>query len=141
MLLLLHGDRELTSQRRRCTRAAATIHRLELGGRHTEPRHLRLVRECTDICRACAKNCQDIGDMDDCVQGCERCAESFEQMLQAVAAVRRRRAPSANRSLPTEKALTALSLYAAVARCHPWSPGRRLRIAKRRSIDRFRQRY
>jgi hypothetical protein len=80
MLLLLHVDRELTSQHRRCRPATATIHRLELGGMHTEPRHLRLVLECTDICRACTKNCQDIGDMDDCVRACERGAESCEQM-------------------------------------------------------------
>ena len=88
----------------------AATHCLEMGGKHTEPAHMRLMldcaeicqtamnfmarasahhavvcRACAEICRACAASCERVGDMDDCVQTCLRCAESCEQMS-AVAA-------------------------------------------------------
>jgi hypothetical protein len=89
---------------RSCQQTAA-VHCLEMGGRHVEPDHMRLMLDCAEICRtsaalmlnqsrfherlcgvcaevcrACADSCRGIGDMDDCVQACERCAESCERM-------------------------------------------------------------
>lgn len=91
-----------------CHRVCATEaaqHCLEVGGKHVDPRHLRLMLACAEICRtsayfielgtelhertcavcaevceACAKSCQEVGDMDECVQACRRCAESCRQM-------------------------------------------------------------
>lgn len=78
---------------------------LEMGGRHVEPEHFRLMICCAEICRlsanfmlssspfhtrtcevcaeiceACAKDCASIGDMDECVSICRECAESCKQM-------------------------------------------------------------
>lgn len=80
-------------------------HCLEMGGRHTEPAHFKLMldcaeicqaaanfmargsehhrhvcRECAEICRACAASCQELGDMQECVEACLRCAASCEKM-------------------------------------------------------------
>ena len=88
----------------------AMTHCLEMGGRHAEPAHMRLMldcaeicqtamnfmvrrsaqhalvcRACAEICRACAASCETVGDMQDCVDICLRCAESCERMA-AVAA-------------------------------------------------------
>jgi len=73
----------------------AMTHCLEAGGKHTEPSHFRLMmacaeicrtsahlmlmdtphhkhtcRECAEICEECAKDCERVGDMDDCVMEC-----------------------------------------------------------------------
>lgn len=89
---------------RTCQQTAAT-HCLELGGRHTEPNHFRLMLDCAEacrsaaalmltnspyhsrscalcaeICRACEQSCREIGDMDECVSACARCAASCEAM-------------------------------------------------------------
>ena len=89
-----------------CLSMAAT-HCLEMGGKHTEPRHMRLMldcaeicqatmnfmltnsayhtamcRACAEICRACAASCEDVGDMQDCVDACLRCAESCDRMAE-----------------------------------------------------------
>ncbi len=92
----------------RCHRECVTMashHCLEVGGRHVEPRHLRLMLACAEICRtsayfmelrveqhkrtcavcaevceACAKSCEEVGDMAQCVEACRRCAESCRQM-------------------------------------------------------------
>lgn len=83
----------------------AMNHCLEVGGRHAEPRHMKLMlacaeicrtaagfmaigtehhkhvcRECAEICRECAASCREVGGMDDCVEACLRCAESCERM-------------------------------------------------------------
>jgi hypothetical protein len=94
-----------------CQRCAITClssaigHCLELGGRHIEPRHFKLMldcaeicqvaanfmargsehhphicRECAEICRVCAESCEALGDMEECVAACRRCTESCEQM-------------------------------------------------------------
>lgn len=88
----------------------ACLQMAEMGGKHTEPAHMRLMLDCAEICqtamnfmarasahhavvceacaevcRACAASCERVGDMDDCMQACLRCAESCEQMS-AVAA-------------------------------------------------------
>ncbi|HET6468414.1 MAG TPA: four-helix bundle copper-binding protein [Geminicoccaceae bacterium] len=85
--------------------ATASRHCLEVGGRHTEPEHFRLMLACAEICRTsaafmalglelhrrtcavcaevceqCARSCEEVGDMDECVQACRRCAESCREM-------------------------------------------------------------
>jgi hypothetical protein len=83
----------------------AMTHCLETGGKHVEPAHFRLMmacaeicrtsahimllnsphhkhvcRECAEICTECAKDCERIGDMDDCVRACKSCAASCRAM-------------------------------------------------------------
>jgi len=78
---------------------------LEMGGRHVEPDHFRLMMNCAEICRlsadfmlsssrfhnrtcevcaeiceACAMDCDSIGDMEECASTCRECAESCRQM-------------------------------------------------------------
>lgn len=80
-------------------------HCLEMGGKHVQPDHLKLMadcaqicltaadfmirksprhglvcRVCAEICEACAKDCESIGDMDECVGVCQRCAASCREM-------------------------------------------------------------
>jgi hypothetical protein len=80
-------------------------HCLEMGGKHTEPQHFRLLnacaeicrtaahfmllnsphhkhvcRECAEICDECARDCKRVGDMQECVDACQRCAESCRSM-------------------------------------------------------------
>lgn len=82
-------------------------HCLELGGKHVEPKHFRLMLDCAQICavsadfmirgsaqhahickacaticEACASDCERVGDMDDCVAACRACAESCRKMSQ-----------------------------------------------------------
>jgi hypothetical protein len=83
----------------------AMNHCLEIGGKHTEPAHFRLMINCAEICqtsanfmlsgsdlhrltcgvcaevcRRCAENCEQVGDMDECVKACRRCAEVCQKM-------------------------------------------------------------
>lgn len=83
----------------------AMNHCLQMGGRHVEPEHFRLMMNCAEICRtsadfmlsssplhsrtcavcaevcdACADSCEQVGDMDECVQACRTCAQSCHQM-------------------------------------------------------------
>lgn len=83
----------------------AMNHCLEVGGRHAEPRHIKIMldcaqicsvamdfmargsehhrhicRECAEICRACAASCEGLDGMEDCVQACIRCAEACDKM-------------------------------------------------------------
>jgi hypothetical protein len=83
----------------------AMNHCLEMGGKHTEPGHFRLMMACAEICRTsahlmiigaeqhrstcaacaeictqCADDCERVGDMDECVEACRRCAESCRAM-------------------------------------------------------------
>lgn len=78
---------------------------LEMGGRHVEPAHFRLMMACAETCRAaatammwgvaehrsvcaacaelceaCAASCAEVGDMEACVDACRRCAESCRRM-------------------------------------------------------------
>ena len=89
---------------RHCQHTALT-HCLEMGGRHVEPTHFRLMMDCAAICRAsaammindspyhadtcalcaqicrdCARSCRDVGDMEECVRACEQCADACEAM-------------------------------------------------------------
>jgi hypothetical protein len=83
----------------------AMNHCLEMGGRHTEPAHFRLMINCAqicqtsadfmlsgsemhaevcgvcaEVCQACADSCRQLDGMEMCVQACERCAESCRMM-------------------------------------------------------------
>jgi hypothetical protein len=83
----------------------ASQHCLEVGGKHVEPKHFRLMLSCAEICQtsadmmlmgsehhrdvcascavicdACAASCAQLEDMESCVQACRRCAESCRQM-------------------------------------------------------------
>lgn len=82
---------------------------LEMGGRHVEPEHFRLMMNCAEICQlsanfmlsssrfhdrtcevcaeiceACAMDCDSIGDMEECASTCRECAESCRQMTSMV---------------------------------------------------------
>ena len=91
-----------------CHRVCATMasqHCLDVGGRHVEPRHFRLMLACAEICRtsahfmligsdlhrhtcaacaevcaACAASCEAVGEMQECVEVCRACAESCRRM-------------------------------------------------------------
>lgn len=83
----------------------AMNHCLESGGKHVEPAHFRLMTACAEICRTsahfmllnsphhghvceecpeicteCARDCERIGGMKDCVTACLACAESCRAM-------------------------------------------------------------
>jgi hypothetical protein len=85
--------------------STAMNHCLEVGGKHSEPAHVRLMmacaemcrtsahfmlintphhkptcRECAEICAECAADCKRIGNMDECVAACEACATSCKKM-------------------------------------------------------------
>ena len=78
---------------------------LERGGRHVEQKHFRLMLNCAELCQtsanfmlsdsplhgrvclicaeaceACAKSCEQVGDMRECVEECQRCAKSCRSM-------------------------------------------------------------
>jgi len=82
-------------------------HCLEMGGKHVEANHVRLMTDCIDICQtaadfmsrgsavhagvcaacaevcyACAESCEEIGgrEMDACAQLCRECAEMCDDM-------------------------------------------------------------
>jgi hypothetical protein len=79
---------------------------LELGGKHTEARHFRLMLDCAQICQttadfllrgsavcdvlcgtcalvreACACSCEETGDLDECLLAARRCAESCRALM------------------------------------------------------------
>lgn len=85
--------------------STALNHCLEMGGKHVEPEHFKLMLNCAkiceasaclelsgssfsaqlcgicaDICEACAKSCEEVGEMEACVEACRKCAESCRQM-------------------------------------------------------------
>ncbi len=87
-----------------CLRMAMT-YCLERGGRHVEQKHLRLMLNCAELCQtsanfmlsdspmhgrvclicaeaceACAKSCEQVGDMRECVEQCQSCAKSCRSM-------------------------------------------------------------
>ena len=91
---------------RTCLEMAMT-HCLQLGGRHVEPRHFRIMmacaeicrtaahfmlmrsehethicRECAEICAQCARDCAALGDMEDCVEQCRLCASQCRRMAE-----------------------------------------------------------
>ncbi|HXG67920.1 MAG TPA: four-helix bundle copper-binding protein [Blastocatellia bacterium] len=86
---------------------------LQMGGKHAEAAHIRLLLDCAEICQTsanfmmrgsnlhgyvcgvcavicerCAESCERMGDderMRVCAQECRTCADSCRQMAQAVA--------------------------------------------------------
>lgn len=87
-----------------CLQTAMT-HCLNMGGKHVEAEHFRLMldcakicetsacfqlsgskfsadicRVCAEICTACADSCEEIGEMEECVSACRACAESCTAM-------------------------------------------------------------
>ena len=44
------------------------------------PHHKRIAAKCAKICQECAADCERLGDMQDCVITCRRCAESCRKM-------------------------------------------------------------
>ncbi|HJR64054.1 MAG TPA: four-helix bundle copper-binding protein [Gemmatimonadaceae bacterium] len=86
-------------------------HCLELGGKHAEPRHIRTLQDCAEICRtsagfmlrgsqlhnrtcavcaevcrACEEECRRMDDdemMQQCADVCSTCADSCERMAGA----------------------------------------------------------
>ncbi len=90
-----------------CSSMAMT-HCLEMGGEHARPQHLRLMLDCAafcaftadalgrksqfhtgfaalcaEVCETCEKDCEALGDMDDCVQACRVCATACRQIARA----------------------------------------------------------
>jgi hypothetical protein len=86
----------------------STNHCLAVGGQHVEKEHFKLMAACAEICRtsaaimlidieqhkevcaacavicaACAKSCDEIGDMDLCVAACQTCAISCQEMAES----------------------------------------------------------
>lgn len=85
-------------------------HCLELGGKHAEPSHIRLLMDCAEICQtsanfmlrmsdfhgqtcgvcaqvceSCAEDCERFGDddmMQRCAETCRACARSCSEMAQ-----------------------------------------------------------
>jgi len=87
-----------------CLQMAMT-HCLEMGGAHVAPPHFQLMylcsvicetsakflmigselhketcRACGVVCERCAKSCEEVGDMNECVEACKRCAASCKAM-------------------------------------------------------------
>ena len=69
--------------------STAVNHCLEMGGKHTEPQHFKLIGSeqhkhvrggCAEICSQCANDCERIGDMQSCVEVCRKCADSYRKM-------------------------------------------------------------
>jgi hypothetical protein len=65
-----------------CVKTA--MHCLEMGGRHAEPAHIRLLWDCADICRVSADFMLRGSDLHTrtcaaCAEICERCAEDCER--------------------------------------------------------------
>ena len=109
-----HHDAAMQECIRNCQECHATClsiamnHCLEMGGKHVEPEHFRLMMACAEICQTsanfmligtdlhtrtcavcaevcerCADDCERIGDMEECVEACRRCAQSCRQMAEA----------------------------------------------------------
>jgi hypothetical protein len=91
---------------RTCASMAMT-HCLELGGAHADPKHIRLLMTCAELCRATAHllvlhsaqykevcfecshicsvsaiECERLGDMEECVVACRECAKCCDIMGQ-----------------------------------------------------------
>ena len=83
----------------------AMNHCLETGGEHVAPPHFRLMMACAEICRTsaafmlmgtdlhrktcglcaeiceqCARDCERLEGMEDCVAACRKCAEECRRM-------------------------------------------------------------
>lgn len=108
-----HSDPKTEACIKECVSCAHTCsetlfhHCLEVGGKHADASHVRLMIDCVEICNlaanfmirgsklhrstcevcaeicsACAKSCESVGEMDACVDHCKRCAESCSAMAE-----------------------------------------------------------
>lgn len=109
-----HTSAEMQQCIEDCTRCHAIClqtvsHCLELGGKHADPAHTRMLLDCAEICqtsanfmlrgsdlhqrtcaicaevcRACAEDCERMADGDkmmlECARQCRSCADSCERM-------------------------------------------------------------
>lgn len=109
-----HVSQEMQQCIDNCTRChaicVATIaHCLEMGGKHAEASHIRLLQDCAqicqtsadfmlrgsdlhgstcgacaEVCRQCAEDCERVDPTDqtmkECAQMCRKCADSCEKM-------------------------------------------------------------
>jgi hypothetical protein len=60
-------------------------HCLQKGGNHADPKHIRLLRDCAEICQTTANFMLAGPDLHGrtcavCAEACQRCAESCEQL-------------------------------------------------------------
>jgi hypothetical protein len=87
---------------------AATGHAVEPAGGQVDPAHFRLLIDCAEICQAsanfmlrgshfhdhacqlcviicdaCARDCEQVGGLADCMHACQRCAESCRQIVES----------------------------------------------------------
>lgn len=114
---------QISAEMRRCIENCSDCHNicvetsahcLEIGGRHAEAAHVRLLLDCAEICltsanfmlrgselhgrtcavcaevcERCATSCETFGDdplMKQCAEICRRCAESCRKMAASLAA-------------------------------------------------------
>jgi hypothetical protein len=113
---------QMSEEMQRCIQECSECHRvcvetvsycLQMGGRHAEASHIRLLLDCAEICQTsanfmlrgsdlhgrtcavcaevcerCAEDCEQFGDdaqMKACAEACRRCARSCREMAGAVA--------------------------------------------------------
>jgi hypothetical protein len=46
----------------------------------SSPHHKHTCRKCAEICTECAKDCERLGGMEDCIAACRACAQSCTAM-------------------------------------------------------------
>ncbi|MDB5763907.1 MAG: four-helix bundle copper-binding protein [Herminiimonas sp.] len=107
----------MTADMRKCIESCQKCHNvclqtaisqcLEIGGKHVEPAHFRLMTDCAAVCQtaadfmlrgshfhaqacelcaavcdACAYSCEQVGGMNDCVHACQNCAANCRHMVE-----------------------------------------------------------
>ena len=89
-----HTGHNMSAEMQRCIEACTRCHGvcletithcLEMGGKHAEPAHIRLLLDCADICQTSADYMLRGSDLHGrtcavCAEVCERCAQSCERM-------------------------------------------------------------
>lgn len=112
-----HQGHTMNAEMEQCIQNCLDCHRsceqttaycTQMGGKHADPIHLRLLRDCAqicitsadfmiresevhpqvcgvcaDVCARCAQSCESMGDdaqMQECAKTCRRCAESCRKM-------------------------------------------------------------
>jgi hypothetical protein len=100
-----HGIEDALHCHAVCTATFMTVC-LETGGEHTKPQHARLMMDCAamcqlaadlmahksqfhrracalcaEICEACARDCEPMDGMEECVAACRACAQSCRAMV------------------------------------------------------------
>jgi hypothetical protein len=65
----------------------------------SSPLHGQVCAACAVVCDACAESCEQVGDMDECVQACRACAQSCYRMGEGQADVN---IPHAKTGMPSD---------------------------------------